>query len=93
MDLAEAVNEVTVALSPLPADYYIEADEKHCCVLVCCKNPPPEGLGFAVTAQTIQDGRHVDVALEMFPSLVTAVEQAQNDAVPTGGVSAGVAPK
>lgn len=73
-DLATALNDVTFALSPLPDGYYIEANEKTGSILVCCKYPEPDGLGFAITKQTIADGLHVQFAEDNFGDLMRQVE-------------------
>jgi hypothetical protein len=67
------MNEVEAALSPLPEGYSVSAGP-HDSILIGCKYPEPEGLGFAITAITIQDGNHVDAAVESFGALMHAVE-------------------
>jgi len=72
----DRVNAVTSALSPLPEGYYVEGDDKSGSVLVCCKYPEPQGLGFAITAQHLEDGA-LDVIDDRFAELVSAVEAAR----------------
>jgi hypothetical protein len=76
-DLTDAVNEITQALFPLPEGYSIEPNPDLGTIMVACKYPEPDGLGFAITKQTIADGSHVAVAESMFPELVQAVERAR----------------
>ena len=73
-DLATALNDVTFALSPLPDGYYIEGDKVTGGILVCCKYPEPEGLGFFISKKVIDEGRHVQAAEGAFPGLMKAVE-------------------
>lgn len=80
-ELRKAMNEVEAALSPLPEGYRIEASDSGTAIIVACKYPEPDGLGFAITAMTIADGRHVDDAIAHFGLLMHAVE--------TGGRSDG----
>jgi hypothetical protein len=76
-DLTDAVNEITQALFPLPEGYYIEPNPEIGTIIVACKYPEPDGLGFAITKETIAGGSHVAVAENMFPELVQAVERAR----------------
>lgn len=76
-ELNDAVNDVTQALFPLPDGYFIEPNEDLGTIMVGCKYPEPDGLGFAITKATIKEGRHVAVAENMFPELVQAVERAR----------------
>lgn len=83
-ELQRAVNAVTQELSPLPEGYYVEGDEASGSVLVCCKYPEPDGLGFAISAKSIAEGGYVEKAAEAFADLMKAVEAGA--AEPAAGV-------
>lgn len=78
--LEDRVLAVTAALSPLPDGYYVEGDEKTGSVLVCCKYPEPEGMGFAITMQDLEDGV-LDEVDDRFAELVNAVEAARKGTI------------
>jgi hypothetical protein len=78
--LQRALNEVLAALSPLPEGYTVEGGPNGS-ILVGSKYPEPDGLGFAITAQSIADGLHVEEAIANFGQLMRLVE--------TGGRSDG----
>jgi hypothetical protein len=72
-----AVNEITAALHPIPEGYFIEGQEDGT-VIVGCRFPEPEGLGFAITLLDIVEGRHVQRAVDSFTDLMKAVEGGGN---------------
>jgi hypothetical protein len=72
--MRKALNEVEAALSPLPEGYTVEPTANGNAIIVACKYPEPEGLGFAITELEIKDGKHVERAVENFGPLMRAVE-------------------
>ena len=72
--LQRAFDEVSLALAPLPEGYFVEIKDKG--IVVGCHFPEPDGLGFAITAETIRDDRHINEAVKSFPELVKLVHEA-----------------
>lgn len=72
--LQNALNDVRLALAPLPDGYSIEVRDKG--LIVGCKFPEPDGIGFAITERDIALDQHVAVAVKSFPGLLYAVQEA-----------------
>lgn len=73
--IQDVVNEIEAELFPLPEGYFVEANNDGG-VIIYSKYPEPEGLGFVITARTIEEGDHVAKAVDGLADLIPAVDAA-----------------
>lgn len=78
--LPEVATEIERVLAPLPEGYSVTTDVGSGSVLVCCKYPEPDGLGFAVTAKNIADHDDFEWVSDVFADLIREVDKARANA-------------